>query len=586
MSGASDSPSEPLFCPDADEAARGSPASRLFQLRTLNEASFEFSGRTSPKEMAESFLLTAMGALGAVRGFVLVASAAGVRRVLAVRGFPDADADVLRHGVGKILESYFSAVKPEQPVPPSRPHVLFAGSRHVPELFPQGTELLVKWVMDDECGLVGLGGKIRGAYSGDDREFIVSLTATFQHFLGRAFFIEEIRRLNDDLRAGNDVLTRSLEDSRRLGAELDRRIYHLQSVNDTVNELSGLLDSWELMQRFLLLAMGAASAARGYLALFSRTGDARRLACRGMEAGELDGVRGPEVSRLVTRMLFSCRESACGGLRRGMAEDAEVLAQSGLPGDMPGVWFVVDDSRFGFLGLGERLGEAAFDPLERDFLLTATGAFAVFLRNAGLHEEKNHLIDSLATQNRELQETLDCLTRSRQEADGLRAAKQRIKDLVRCEMDRVGRASAMDFVLMVCVALVIGVLFNSANPGGVDLIPPGWSRPAIQAVDPSLARARLDQGAAIVVDARPREFFEQSHIPGAVNLPLSLFDFVYGMEMADADPGRELVVYGGNISRRYDDDVAALLIERGHRDVKLLSGGLDAWRKRGFPVTP
>jgi rhodanese-related sulfurtransferase len=560
-------------------------AGRLFQLRTLNEASFEFSSRSSPTEMAESFLLTAMGVLGAVRGFVLVVSVTGVRRVLAVRGFPDADTGGLRDDPGKILKTCFSSVTPGQPAPPSRPHVLFAGTRHVPECFPPGTELLIKWVMDDECGLVGLSGKIRGAYSGDDREFVVSLTATFQHFLGRAFFIEEIRRLNADLRDGNRELQTSLEASRRLGAELDRRVYQLQSVNDTVNELSGLLDSEELMQRFLLLAMGAVSAARGYLALFSRPGDERRLACRGVETGELDGVRGPQVSRLVTRMLFSSQEGR-GGLRRGVADDPAVLVQSGLPGDMPGVWFVIDDSRYGLLGLGDRLGAAAFDHLERDFLLTATGAFTVFLRNAGLYEEKNRLIDNLAARNDELQETLDCLTRSRQEVDVLRAAKQRIKDMVRCEMDRVGRPSRMDFVLILCVSLVIGVLFNTANPGGVPLIPPSWSRPAAGAVDPSLARSRLEQGAAILVDARPREFFDQRHIPGAVNLPMALFDFVYGMEMADVDPGREVVVYGGDISRRYDDDVAAMLMERGHRDVKLLSGGLSAWMERGFPVTP
>lgn len=573
----------PLFCRDAEET--GDMACRLFQLRVLNEASFEFSSRSSADEMAESFLLTAMGALGAVRGFVLVVSVTGVRRVLAVRGFSDKETGTLRDDPGKILETCFSSVKPGHTAPPSRPHVLFVGTRHAPACFPEGTAILVKWVMDDECGLVGLGGKIQGEYSGNDREFIVSLTATFQHFLGRAFFIEEIRRLNEGLAAGNDELQSSLEDSRRLGAELDRRVYHLKSVNDTVNELSGLLDSEELMQRFLLLAMGAVSAARGYLALFSRPGDSRRLVCRGIEDRELDAVRGPQVSRLVTRMLFTSQVGE-GGLRRGVADEAAELSQAGLPTDMPGVWFVVDDSSYGFLGLCDRLGHTAFDPLERDFLLTATGAFTVFLRNARLYEEKSRLIDNLAARNRELHETLDSLTRSRQEIDILRAAKQRIKDMVRCEMDRVGRASGMDFFLILCVSLVIGVLFNTANPGGVSLIPPSWNRPAIPAVDPALARSRMEQGAAIVVDARPREFFDQKHIPGAVNLPLSLFDFVYGMELADADPAREVVVYGGNISRRYDDDVAAMLLERGHRDVKTLSGGISAWEARGFPVKP
>jgi len=587
MSREADGPDQPLFCRDADADPTGTLARRLFQLQTLNEASFELSRLASADEIADSFLLTAMGALGAVQGFVLVISAAGSRRVLSVRGFPEAETEGLRGDPDRIMQTYCSAVKTGQPAPPSRPHILFAGKGSGPTLFPSGTAMLVKWVLDEECGFVGLGAKLKDTYTGDDRDFLISLTTTFQHFLGRASFIEEIHRLNDDLQDGNEELQESLAASRRLGTELDRRIYHLKSVNDTVNELSGLLDSGELMQRFLLLAMGAVSAARGYLVLFSQSGDQKRLVCRGMAESSLAETDGTRLSRLVTRMLFSGPQGAGSvGLRRGLAEDGDVLADAGLPPDMPGVWFVVDGARFGFLGLGDRLAATAFDPLECDFLLTASGAFTVFLRNAGLYEEKNRLIDSLASQNRELQETLDCLTRSRQEVDVLKAAKQRITELVRCEMDRVGRVSVMDFVLILCVSLVIGILFNSANPSGVSLMPPGWGRPAIQAVDPSLARARLDQGGAIIVDARPREFFELKHIPGAVNLPLSLFDFVYGMEMADLDPAREVVVYGGNISRRYDDDVAALLIERGHGDVKLLSGGLEAWEKRGFPVTP
>ncbi|KUG28198.1 cyclic nucleotide-binding protein [hydrocarbon metagenome] len=587
MSDEADCSAQPLFCRDSDADPTGTLARRLFQLQTLNEASFELSRLASTDEIADSFLLTAMGALGAMQGFVLVISADGSRRVLSVRGFPEAETEGLRGDPARVMQTYCSAVKPGQPAPPSRPHILFAGKGGSPTLFPTGTAILVKWVLDEECGFVGLGAKLKDAYTGDDRDFLISLTATFQHFLGRASFLEEIHRLNDGLLAGNTELQESLAASRRLGKELDRRIYHLKSVNDTVNELSGLLDSGELMQRFLLLAMGAVSAARGYLALFSQSGDKRRLVSRGMEESSLAGADGPRISRLVTRMLFSGAQG-CGsdGLRRGLAEDADVLTQAGLPADMPGVWFVVDDTRFGFMGLGERLSATAFDPLECDFLLTATGAFTIFLRNAGLYEEKTRLIDSLASQNRELQDTLDCLTRSRQEVDVLKAAKQRITELVRCEMDRVGRVSIMDFVLILCVSLAIGILFNSANPSGVSLIPAGWGRPPIQAVDPSLARARLDQGGAIIVDARPREFYEQKHIPGAVNLPLSLFDFVYGMEMADMDLAREVVVYGGNISRRYDDDVAALLIERGHSDVKVLSGGLDAWENRGFPVGP
>ncbi len=565
----------------------GRLARRLFQLQTLYDASFELSRLVTSKDIADSFLLTAMGAMGATQGFVLILGPGSDSCILPFRGFSDSDMAALHDDPQRIRQAYFSSVVVDHRVPLSRPHILVVGKGLGPSPFPVGTEILVKWVMDETCGFVGLGARLTGAYSEDDRTVLVSLTAMFLQFLGRTFFIEEIRRLNDELSAGNAGLQASLAESRRLGADLDRQVFHLKSVNDTVNELSGMLHSRELMQRFLLLSMGAVSAAKGYLVLFSQTGGQRRIvACRGMEEDDLGAADSPQVGRLLTRMLFSSSQGASDGLRRGMAEDPAVLSEAGLPPDMPGVWFVIDDLSFGFMGLGERIASAAFDSREREYLLAATGAFTVFLRNAGLYEEKNRLIENLAAQNLTLQETLDSLTWSRREIVGLNAAKQRIKDIVLREMDRVGRVSVMDFVLILCVSLVIGVLFNSANPSGVPLIPAGWSRPAIGAVDPALARSRAEQGAALFVDARPREFYEQKHVPGAVNLPLALFDFVYGMEMADIDPAKEIVVYGGNVSRRYDDDVAALLIERGHANVKLLSGGLDAWEKRGFSVTP
>jgi 3-mercaptopyruvate sulfurtransferase SseA len=41
----------------------------------------------------------------------------------------------------------------------------------------------------------------------------------------------------------------------------------------------------------------------------------------------------------------------------------------------------------------------------------------------------------------------------------------------------------------------------------------------------------------------------------------------------------EIIVYGRTISKRHDEEVASNLVARGHKNVKILKGGLDAWRK-------
>ena len=44
------------------------------------------------------------------------------------------------------------------------------------------------------------------------------------------------------------------------------------------------------------------------------------------------------------------------------------------------------------------------------------------------------------------------------------------------------------------------------------------------------------------------------------------------------------MVFGRTISQRHDEEVASNLVARGHKNVKILKGGLDAWRKKHYPV--
>ena len=58
------------------------------------------------------------------------------------------------------------------------------------------------------------------------------------------------------------------------------------------------------------------------------------------------------------------------------------------------------------------------------------------------------------------------------------------------------------------------------------------------------------------------------------------------MTLADADKEIEIIVYGRSISRHYDEEVANKLSIRSHKNVKILKGGLSAWKKSGCPVEP
>jgi rhodanese-related sulfurtransferase len=84
----------------------------------------------------------------------------------------------------------------------------------------------------------------------------------------------------------------------------------------------------------------------------------------------------------------------------------------------------------------------------------------------------------------------------------------------------------------------------------------------------------------------PYNFYEQKRIAGAVSLPVAIFDFMYDMSIGQTDKSKEIIVYGRTISKRYDEEVASNLVARGHKNVKILEGGLDAWREKHYPVEP
>ena len=84
----------------------------------------------------------------------------------------------------------------------------------------------------------------------------------------------------------------------------------------------------------------------------------------------------------------------------------------------------------------------------------------------------------------------------------------------------------------------------------------------------------------------PSNFYDQTHIAGAINIPLSVFDIMYMMGLSDADKSQKIIVYGRTISRLYDIQLANKLYLRGHKNIQVLEGGLPFWKRKGYPTAP
>ena len=139
--------------------------------------------------------------------------------------------------------------------------------------------------------------------------------------------------------------------------------------------------------------------------------------------------------------------------------------------------------------------------------------------------------------------------------------------------------------LIVGVTLISGMAINFFRQDGVHIIPDTFRSARFHRIDVHRAKLKFDAG-ALFIDARSADEYREKHVKDALNLPLTLFDFVYRMKLERLDRQKELVVYGRSISTLYGEEVAVRLLSKGHTNVVVMEEDFDDWSKRDFPSEP
>jgi len=224
------------------------------------------------------------------------------------------------------------------------------------------------------------------------------------------------------------------------------------------------------------------------------------------------------------------------------------------------------ENMYGALLLGQSLGEqvSAEDGLLQAFVSQGV----LHLKNADSFATIMSLNADLARQNEELRRTIDDLIRAKDQISMLEAAGRRIAGIVHSKAESLARVRLVDFLLIIVLSLGMALAFNQQNPRGIALIEPAG--PEVPFVTLEQALDLMANEDALLVDARPREFFEREHAEQAVNVPAQLFDLVYMMQLSAEDPERPVVVFGRSVSRRYDQIVAAKFLGRDHERVYIV----------------
>lgn len=105
----------------------------------------------------------------------------------------------------------------------------------------------------------------------------------------------------------------------------------------------------------------------------------------------------------------------------------------------------------------------------------------------------------------------------------------------------------------------------------------------IDRLDPAALRALLDAGRAPrLIDVRAPEEFRAAHIPGSQNVPVEWLGQVPAWALAGEDEERGVVLICRTGQRAAE--AGRRLTDEGLPGVRVLDGGIRAWRGSGAPV--
>ncbi len=562
---------------------------RGFLLKTFCDATRELSGLEDTEKMIETFLLISMGTFGVTQGFIIMLDTESQKVKVISRGLDEGEIQKLQHSTSHIIKKYLSGPLHKDTSLRIDPGLLMKRVLPNKGSFPPETEALIQWKLDErQRGLIGLGSKIRPEdYSEDDIEFLLGLTNSLLVSLRNAQSRITIEQLNLELERKKLEQHEALREAERKQKELDSSIFHLNSLCDTTRELIGLDDTKKIMEVFLLMVMGTFSAEKGYVVLLDNREKQVLVVYRGIEKEKVARLREDDIERALPQFFETAKTDDLSPERVQTVPPEKLVNNSACPIQASvGLLFTIDDTCQGLIGLENKITGQTYSSEEQELLRTLVNNFMVFLGNARSFKAVRELNVDLEKRNVQLTKTIEELTASRRKIEVLERAKAQVTRVIQKEIKRTRRVSVVDIILILVLALGLGIISNFSKPEGINLIPEVWLHEPSPIVGIDEAKEKYDARISLFVDARPSDFYKQRHIDGAINLPLSLFDFVYMMKFSKLDLEQEIIVYGRNISRHYDDEVAFKLVSRGHANVKVLSGGLAAWRKKSFPLAP
>jgi len=199
----------------------------------------------------------------------------------------------------------------------------------------------------------------------------------------------------------NDILAKDLQkknqELEKAFEELDRRVYHLKTLNDISRDIFSTVEFKSIINHFLLMVMGNFGVIEGFvMALNPATGDDLHFKATGYDEDELDFLRTG-----ATELIRACVEKSAIECAHIQVDPAAFA-----PHTLCALPFMVNEACYGFLGLGAKLIGEPFSEDDKELIVTLANSLAVSLTNALSFEDIKNLNADLQTKNDELKAAL------------------------------------------------------------------------------------------------------------------------------------------------------------------------------------
>jgi class 3 adenylate cyclase/transcriptional regulator with GAF, ATPase, and Fis domain len=384
----------------------------MFQLKTLYDVSKELFEAKDTETVLQNFLLTIIGSMGVLEGLIaLYDNHSG--RILPIidRGF---DKEIL--GALHLSCARFFGTKDFQDV-----HSAFFQKNRGE--FPEKIKTVIPFGLDkDTRGVLLLGDKISSnSFEEKDIDLLLTLTNHLIIALRNAKFLQQMEHLNRDLQRKNLDLENAFQ-------ELDRRVYHLKTLNDISRDIFSTVEFEAIINHFLLMIMGNFGVMQGVVMMTDA------------DAHEITFFKAMGYAEEETSLLKSNTKH----LIRQHARDHEVNGHSILvnpeelePLDICALPFKVTDDCCGVMGLGAKIIGEPFSEDDKELMGTLVNSLVVSLKNALSFENIKQLNQDLLEKNTQLKKALKELKAALRKVELLESIKSNLSKFVPTAVTRL-----------------------------------------------------------------------------------------------------------------------------------------------------